>query len=286
MRITYSDGGATLHGACDFNAEHTFECGQCFRFERTENGYEGVALGGYLRVEKAEDGVFIYPCTPEEYEGKWRNYFDFDRDYGCLFTEGDAACGALGESLKCARGLRILNQPPFETLISFIISANNNVGRIRGIIRRLCERYGGTLNFEGRTFYDFPTPAALAGAEESGIAACGAGYRAPYIKNAARAVADGFDLAALRDMPYGDAKRALMALPGVGPKVADCVLLFALGHTRAFPADVWIKRALKDHYGFKGNDRQTAAFALERFGAHAGIAQQYLFYWIKGKEKP
>lgn len=279
MQVEFENGAAYLRGVCDFDLEHIFESGQAFRFARIAGGYEGVALGGYIRVTQEEDGVFLYPCTPEEYEEKWVHYFDLDRDYACLFA--GAKDKTLKESLACAAGLRILNQPPFETLISFILSANNNVGRIRGIVRRLCEQFGEPFMFEGRTYYDFPTPAALAGAGESEVLAAGAGYRAPYVTGAARAVLGGFDLSALRDTDYAEAKRALMTLPGVGPKVADCVLLFSLGHSRAFPADVWIKRLLQKHYGFKGNDVQTAAFAKKTFGEHAGIAQQYLFFWIR-----
>jgi N-glycosylase/DNA lyase len=283
MRIEYKNGGALLCGLCDFDLEHIFDSGQSFRFDRTKGGYEGVALGGVLRVTAAGEDVFLYPCTREDFEEKWRHYFDLGRDYACLFA--DAKDSALSKSLASAGGLRILNQAPFETLISFILSANNNVGRIRGIVRRLCGTFGEPFRFEGRTFYDFPAPAALAGAKEGDLLAAGAGYRAPYVKKTAQAVAEGFDLAALREASYEEAKRALISLPGVGPKVADCVLLFSLGHSRAFPADVWIKRVLKQEYGFVGNDKQTAAFAMAKYGRHAGIAQQYLFFWIRGREK-
>jgi N-glycosylase/DNA lyase len=285
MRVEFTGGGAKVSGVCDFNLEHIFECGQCFRFDRIEDGYEGVALGEYLRVTAAEEGFFLYPCKKEDFDQKWRRYFDLDRDYACLLAGADPSDNILQEGLRCGAGLRIVNQPPFETLISFIISANNNVGRIRGIVRRLCEAFGEPFLFEGRTFYRFPTPGALAGAEESVLLKVGAGYRAPYIKKTAQAVLNGFDLESLRDMDYQEAKSALTSLSGVGPKVADCVLLFSLGHSRAFPADVWIKRLLKQAYGFTGNDKQTAAFAVKKFGKHAGIAQQYLFFWIRGKEK-
>ena len=282
MNIEFTDNKTVLTGSCDFDLEHIFECGQSFRFDRTKDGFEGVALGKFLRVQKSGDCVTLYPCGQQEYLDSWKNYFDMERDYARLFEGEDYV---LQEGLRSAAGLRILNQPPFETLISFIISSNNNVKRIRGIVRRLCERLGQPIEFEGKTYYDFPTPASLATADSAELTEIGAGYRAPFIVGAAQMVADGFDLEALRSMDYTEAKRALMRLPGVGPKVADCVLLFSLGHTCAFPADVWIKRVLAQQYGFKGNDKQTAAFAAKQFGKHAGIAQQYLFFWIRGREK-
>lgn len=281
MRVLFENGAALIRGFSDFNLKHTFDCGQCFRFDETEVGYEGVALGSYLLVRNTGKEISLYPCSEQDFEAKWKNYFDLDRDYACLFSGADKV---LSEGLRCAEGLRILNQPCFETLISFIISANNNVKRIRGIIRRLCEKYGEPFRFEGRTFYNFPSPGVLAALHPKDLADTGAGYRAPYIIKTSKIISEGFDLESLRQKPYADAKKALMNLPGVGPKVADCVLLFSLGHSCAFPADVWIKRVLLQQYGFKGNDKQTAAFAIDKFGKHAGIAQQYLFFWIRERE--
>lgn len=281
MRVEFNNGAALIRDFNDFDLKHTFDCGQCFRFDEIEGGYEGVALGFFLRILKTGNSVTLFPCSEQDFETKWKNYFDLGRDYACLFSSADRV---LTEGLRCAKGLRILNQPCFETLISFIISANNNVKRIRGIIRRLCEKHGKPFQFEGRTYYDFPSPGVLAAQDPNDLAEVGAGYRSPYIINASKMIAEGFNLESLRQKPYAEAKKALMNLPGVGPKVADCVLLFSLGHSCAFPADVWIKRVLMQQYGFKGNDKQTAAFALEKFGKHAGIAQQYLFFWIRERE--
>ena len=281
MRIEFENGTALIRDLSDFDLKHTFDCGQCFRFDEVESGYEGVALGQYIRVLQTGDTFVLTPCSRQDFETKWKNYFDFGRDYACLFKGADSV---LLEGLRCAGGLRILNQPPFETLISFIISANNNVKRIRGIVRRLCEKYGEQFEFEGRVFFDFPSSGVLAALKPEDLAEIGAGYRAPYIINASKKIAEGFDLEALREKPYLEAKKAMTSLPGVGPKVADCVLLFSLGHSCAFPADVWIKRVLAQQYGFRGNDKQTVEFALEKFGKHAGIAQQYLFFWIRERE--
>ncbi len=277
MNVTFDSDCAVVSGLACFDPPHIFDNGQAFRFSQKDGCYEGVAHGRFLRVRKEADQVVLYPVHKEDFEGIWKHYFDLERDYDTLFS----GCG--DEALACGRtfgcGLRILNQEPFETLISFIVSANNNVKRIRGILDRLCVLCGEPFSFEGETYYKFPTPESLAACGVQSLTQCGSGYRAPYIKEAARMVADGFSLPALRDMAYQDAKKELQKLPGVGPKVADCVLLFSLGFYDAFPADVWIKRVMREHYGFEGNDRQIYEFARERFGKYAGIAQQYLFFW-------
>jgi N-glycosylase/DNA lyase len=269
-----------LRGAAEFEPAHIFDNGQCFRFIRQADGaYHGVARGRFLRVEKNGDDVSLFPCSRDEFESIWSSYFDLGRDYAKLFAD----CGdkALLEGRKYAKGLRVLNQEPFETLISFIISANNNLGRIRGIVERICGACGEPFDCAGRACHAFPTPGRLAALDVDEFTGCGCGYRSPYLRETARQVADGFDLEALRSLPYGEAKKRLMRLRGVGPKVADCVLLFALGKTDAFPADVWIKRVMKKLYGFEGNDRQIYECAKSKFGENAGIAQQYLFYYAR-----
>ena len=234
-------------------------------------------------MEKVPEGARLYPCTQQDFERVWKRYFDLERDYAALFS--DCGDSVLKQGMQYGCGLRLLNQEPFETLISFIVSANNHVKRIRGILRRICALYGEPFSFEGKTWHRFPAPAILAGLSEEALGECGSGYRAPYIKGAARMAAEGFSLEALRGMGYADAKKELQRLPGVGPKVADCVLLFSLGFYDAFPADVWVRRVLREQYGFTGNDRQIYEFARKRFGPYAGIAQQYLFFWKRENSK-
>jgi len=173
----------------------------------------------------------------------------------------------------------VMRQPPFETLISFIISANNNVKRITGIVDAICRRFGAPLDEDA---FDFPTAEALAARTEEELKSCGAGYRARFIIEASRMVADGFDLEVVSRMPFLDARSALTALPGVGQKVADCVALYGMGFAESFPADVWMRRVLCGLYGYKGkNDKDMRAFVDERFGRYAGIAQQYLFHYAR-----
>jgi len=174
-------------------------------------------------------------------------------------------------------GMRILNQPAWECLVSFILSSNNNVSRISGIVERLCERYGADIGHDRRAF---PDAARLAAEGPDCIKACGAGYRARFVAAAAEAVAGGFDLDALPRMGYEAAKKELMRLDGVGEKVADCVLLFSCGCREAFPVDVWVNRAVPSYYPEAGrNPRELRAFARRHFGELAGLAQQYIFHY-------
>jgi len=280
MDVRYEGDNAVISGLKEFEPCHIFDNGQAFRFtEKAEGVYEGVAYGRFLRVSKRGGEITLHPCNKVDFEGIWRNYFDLDRDYAALF--GDCEDKAL-EAGRChAAGLRILNQQPFETLISFIISANNNIGRIRGIIERICKKCGTPFEFEGKEYYAFPEPEQLASLSKADLVECGCGYRAPYIEETTGEIAEGYDLDSIRNLPYVRAKKELMHFKGVGPKVADCVLLFAFSKTDAFPADVWIKRVMSSLYSFSGNDREIYEFAKKRFGECSGIAQQYLFYYAR-----
>ncbi len=277
MKITQSDiGPLVISGIADFSLSDCLDCGQAFRWKPQGKGFSGVALGRMVYAEQQGDTLHLQGVGADETDA-FLHYFDLKRDYGAVKAHY-AHDRFLCEGMRYAPGLRVMNQPPFETLISFIISANNNVKRIVGIVEKLCERYGAPV--EGG--YDFPVPKALAACSEDSLKACGAGYRARYIIDTAKAVADGFDLDALKSMPFGQARQELSKLPGVGLKVADCVCLYSLGFTQAFPADVWMRRVLCGVYGFSGkNDKQMRAFVDERFGEWAGLAQQYLFHYAR-----
>lgn len=280
MDVEFRDGKAIIKNIKNFEPQHIFDNGQAFRFFPAADGaYEGVAHGRFLRVWKEGESAVLYPCTEDEFYEIWFHYFDLGLEYARLFQ--DASDKELERAQQFGHGLRVLNQQPFETLISFIISANNNVRRIRGIVEKLCRTCGQAFVFEGETHYAFPEPKALAECNAGVLEGCGAGYRAPYIAKTARAVLTGFDLEALKMLDYSLAKNMLMSLAGVGPKVADCVLLFSLGKKDAFPADVWIKRVMEKRYGFVGTNKQIYAYAHRTFGKYAGIAQQYLFYYAR-----
>ena len=209
--------------------------------------------------------------------GFWLNYLDLYRDYQAI-EDGVAQDSVLSPCLGYASGIHIFNQDPFETLISFIISANNNIKRITGIVERLCA-LAGTLVEGEIPYYTFPTPTAIAALSEKQLTDIGSGYRAPYIKKSAAMIADGYDLEPLRHMDTAAARKELLAFPGVGPKVADCILLFSLGHGDAFPLDVWMKRAMRMMY-FGGEEpcKKELEQKIAQLGPNSGILQQYIFH--------
>lgn len=255
-------------------------CGQSFRWKEACGGFVAPALGRVVRAEQSGDTLCIYPCREAEAED-WIRYFDLERDYAAL--ENKLSSNAqLKMCVPGATGIRVFAQDPFETLISFIISANNNIGRIAGIIERLCALCGEKTEFEGQMHYLFPTPQAIAALDESALVQIGSGYRAPYIKKSAQRIAQGYELEALKAMPLEKARKELLQFPGVGPKVADCVLLFGLGHMDAFPVDVWIGRAMSEIYfeGEKANRKELES-TIRSLGSESGIVQQYIFHYAR-----
>lgn len=251
----------------------TFECGQCFRWNADEKGdYFGVAFGKAAKIVREGDEVYII-CEPGDYESIWRGYLDMDRDYESIRLGFDA-----GEYLaKCAdygAGIRILRQERWEALCSFIISQCNNIPRIKGIVEKLCLNFGEKKEFLGREYYSFPSAETLAALWPEELAVLRSGYRAPYIIGAAKAVASGeLDLEYLANADQTTAMKGLLSLNGVGAKVANCALLFGLGHLEAFPIDVWMKRALREHF--------APDFDPASLGEYAGLAQQYIFYYAR-----
>lgn len=259
--------------AKSLDIEKTFECGQCFRWDRGEDGaYYGV-VGSYPAKVWTEDGeVYITSDAPEEL---WTEYFDLATDYAAVSAGFDGEY--LRECTEYGFGIRILRQESWEALCSFIISQCNNISRIKGIVARLCENFGEKLEYGGGRYYAFPTAERLAQLEPEDLAVIRSGYRAEYIICAARAVVSGeLDLEALRACDYRSATAALRSVRGVGEKVANCVVLFGLGHMEAFPVDVWMKRALKEHF--------PPDFKPESLGKYAGLAQQYIFYHARSTE--
>lgn len=264
----------------DFDGVHTFECGQCFRWNPADGdgGYIGVAGGRVCRV--SQGNVF---CATED-EPFWRRYFTQDTDYGAIKKKLGAEDQILRGCIQYGHGIRILRQEVWETVISFIISANNNIPRIKKIIESLCQLYGEAVEFEGGTYYTFPSAARLAGLSQSDLAPLKAGYRDRYILDAAQKAASGeVDLSGLDALSTQDAKAELMKIKGVGGKVADCILLFSLGRYEVFPKDVWTKRILSDVYQIE--EKEIDSFVACRYGENAGIAQQYLYYYYRDNPK-
>lgn len=272
LHVLRSRDGVTIGGTEDFDLDKIFDCGQSFRFDkRLDGAYLGVAFGRALRLSES-GGAVTLDCGADEFEALWRRYFDCDTDYAALrkaIPPGPAADAAIA----VGRGIRILRQAPWETLCTFILSQMNNIPRIRGIVASLCRAFGEKLDYFGETLYTFPDAARIASAPEAALAPLRAGYRAPYVHRAAVAVAEGrLDLEAIGALPTGALRQTLMALDGVGRKVADCVLLFAYHRMDVFPEDVWIGRALRE---------EGEALAAARGSEAAGLLQQYVFYAMK-----
>jgi len=276
MDVTYDDNSITISGLAHFDLKQCLGCGQAFRWKETNGGYASALFG--CEIIARQDGGTLTLAGVNQTDGTaLLRYFDLERDYGAV-KASYAHDVYLSEGMQYAGGIRVLRQPVFETLISFIISANNNVKRITGIVDKLCTAFGQRVD----TLCDFPTAQALAAASEADVRACGAGYRAKYIVEASQMAAAGFDFDALAGMPYEAARQALTALPGVGLKVADCVCLYALGFVQAFPMDTWMQKVLCGVYGYAGKtDKQMRAFVDEKFGENAGLAQQYLFHYAR-----
>lgn len=247
---------------------------QCFHWRPLEDGYAAAVGGAPVFLRRTEDGL----CAEGMDAAALRRYLDLDRDYGRIAAEY-AHIPQARRAIELYPGLRVLNQPPWEALIAFILSANNNVGRIRKLVEALCRELGKPLRLRGETLHAFPEPSELAGCGEARLRALGVGYRAPYLIRTARRVAEGFPLDALARMDYADAHDALTSLPGVGDKVADCVLLFGCGQCSAFPVDVWVEKLLVRWFGMEcANRKQMTRAARELLGAHGGILQQFLFH--------
>lgn len=266
-----------LSNDCAFNSTDVFECGQCFRWNCDENGvYTGITGGKVCRVKDRE-----IVCKDEDNE-YFKEYFALNTDYKKICDSLLEIDKKLVPCIEFGGGIRILKQDIWETIVSFIISANNNIPRIKKIIEGMCRLFGEKIEDGGETFYAFPTPERLAKASLEELAPLKAGYRDKYILDAATKVATGeVCLDELIHMPDEEAKKTLMKIKGIGGKVADCIMLFSLGRFSVFPVDVWIKRIITDVYGVE--DKNIKTFVDEKYGELSGYAQQYLYYYYRSK---
>ncbi len=269
----------------DFNLKYTLESGQSFRWNRVDEAYFGVVEAQILKIQQRGDTLIIDSSKGESISTSYlHHYLDLHRDLGSILAAVNVDA-YIDQAINRFWGMRLLNQELWETIASFILSQNNNMARIRSIIQSLSERFGQRLVFDGYVDYTFPLPQTLADAGVDEIFACGTGYRASYLWNAASTVANGeLDLEALKRMDYPEAKQELMKLEGIGEKVADCICLFSLGHLAALPVDVWIKRIFERIYLRKrATLREIQEFAKNYFGEFVGYAQQYLFHYAQSQ---
>lgn len=280
-----------VEGIKNINLEHIFECGQCFRYDKLSDGaYRIVALGSIADF-KAEGGALeIYNTSLKEYREIWHDYLDLDRDYAEIIEQISKEDEVMKTATREGYGIRILRQDPWETLISFIISQNNNIPRIRGCIESLCRIFGRPIekvNEGGSVYYSFPSPEALAEASPRDIEKCKLGYRAQYILKTAKQVIDYGEknFAELREKSFEEVMETLQRFNGVGPKVAHCVALFGFGKTEAFPIDTWIKKVMHQLYGIDEDDVEAMSRrSAKQYGSYAGIAQQYLFFYGRNRK--
>ncbi|MBO5059596.1 MAG: DNA-3-methyladenine glycosylase 2 family protein [Clostridia bacterium] len=282
MNIYEKDNNLILQNACDFDLVQTFECGQCFRWNKCSGGYIGVAFGRVLKITQEGEDIILHETSLDDWNRIWSHYFDMDRDYSEI-KKTLSSDKIMQEAISFGGGIRILNQEPFECLISFIISASNNIPRIKKIIDSLCVNFGEKITYLGEDYYSFPTAERLSALSLEELGVIKAGFRDKYILGAAKCVKCGqLDLECLKRASLEYAKTELLKLNGVGNKVAECVLLFSLEKYSSFPIDVWIKRIM-EHCYFDGEQTKDiiADFAAEKFGTLGGFAQQYLFYWAR-----
>jgi N-glycosylase/DNA lyase len=283
---------------CTFDLDLTLCCGQVFRWRKMDGWWYTVAFGKPFKIRQIQDEL--------EFEGVTKdfvwNYFGLDDDlaeiHGCICKD-KVVEKALGEYGK----LRIIRQQPWECLISYVCATNKNIPAIEDMLDKICRKLGEKTCFDQKNFYCFPTVEKLALASEADLQDCSLGYRAKYVKATAQKILETkFDLENLKGTPYADAKKALLGFPGVGPKVADCALLFSLNKTEAFPVDVWVKRIMLKYYSNQFPNKLTEkmqshksltpseyeflnGFGREYFGKYAGYAQEYLFHYERSLPK-
>ena len=264
-----TNDGIKITGISELSLPETLDCGQCFRWKPDENGnWQGTVHGVCRSIRQERQGITILGANEEEFSSVWYDYFDLGRDYDAL-KKDFAECEILHEACEFAPGIRVLHQEPWEAFITFIISQNNNIARIKGIVERICAAFGSEIE-EG--IYAFPTPEQLSKAAAEDFVKLGCGYRAEYLVFAANEVESGrLDLSALAKAPTSEARRRLLEVHGIGPKVADCVLLYGLGKTDCCPADVWMKRVINTLGGSMPSCVKD----------YAGIAQQFLFHYAR-----
>lgn len=286
MEIFERDSKVILKNVLEFEPKHIFENGQCFRWEKEEDGsYTIVAKSKVINVSKHEDEIILENTNLKEFESIWYEYFDFGRDYVKLRKELSKIDQHLNKAANFGDGLRILKQDAFEMIISFIISANNQIPRIKRSVDLLSERCGEALGeFRGKERFAFPSIEAVANISDEDLAAIKVGFRDSYIKTTANMILNGeVDIDKLIELDYEEAHKELMKLSGVGPKVADCILLFAFSREQAFPVDTWVIKIMNEYYMEEPqkNLKKIKAKGLEVFGNQAGFAQQYLFYYAR-----
>ena len=277
-----------LKNVKSFEPKHIFECGQCFRWdEEIDGSYTGIVKNNVINVKKVDNTVIFSSFGADNLVKLVIDYFDLNRNYEEIKEKLSNIDIYLENSIRYGNGIRILNQDLWETIISFIISANNNIPRIKGIINRISQKYGNKIEWKGKEYYTFPTVENLAKATVDDLRGLGLGFRDVRVyETTHKILTKQVDLEELHNEKDTQKVRdILLSLSGVGPKVADCILLFStLKRFDVFPIDVWVRRVMNELYikkedETKVNKKEIEKLAKEKYGNLEGIAQQYLFYW-------
>ena len=284
MKIREEKNKIILTEQPNFEPCHIFECGQAFRWEKEkDNSYTLVANRRVINVSKDNENIVLNNTNEEDFYNIWQDYFDLKTDYSAikLNLNNDEI---MKKAMDFGHGIRILNQDEFETIISFIISANNRIPMTKKVIENLSINFGDKIGeYNGKEYYAFPTMEQLANASIEVIKDCKAGFRSERIKEAAIRIIDEKDIVYnLKNKSYDEALEYLMTYKGIGNKVANCVLLFSMKQFSTFPVDVWVRRVMQELYVPKTTkDMEIRKFAEDKFGNISGYAQQYLFYYAR-----
>lgn len=278
----------TIKNANSFELKDIFDCGQCFRWNIQKDGsYTGIFKNNVINVKKENNEITFEGICQKDIKETIEDYFDLNRNYEEIKEKLAQIDENMKTSIEYGKGIRILNQDLWEMIISFIISANNNIPRIKGIIDRLSQKYGNEIEYNGEKYYTFPTPEQLKNVSVEEYRKLGLGFRDIRLYETTKMILEKqIDLEKLKQNPNTmEVREELLKLSGVGPKVADCILLFSdLKRFEVFPIDVWVRRVMNDLYikqedETKVSKKQIEKIAQEKFGNLAGLAQQYLFYW-------
>lgn len=297
--VEFYDNYLIIKELRNFKLKHIFECGQIFRFEEVaENDFIVIAFGRLIEVKEDGNDVIIYNSTKKDFQNIWLKYFDLDRDYSVIKDELSKDV-LLKQSIEFGYGVRVLNQDPFEMLLSFIISARNNIPSIKKTVNKISNKWGKEIIYKDKTYYAFPNIDEIKDATLEEIQETGASFRSKYIFDTIKNVYNSksgkgnlktndaneyikYDLDYIKNLDDDECHNALQEFKGVGSKVADCIMLFSMEKTSAFPVDVWVKRAMIHFYGAEDASlNKIRIFGRNKFGKLAGFAQQYLFYYAR-----
>lgn len=285
MKVYEKNNSVILEGVADFEPKHIFECGQCFRWHRQDDGsYTGVAKGKVINVSKDNDKIYLKNTNLEDFNTIWYNYFDLGTNYTEIKNTLKNMDEYLEKACEFGWGIRILQQDGWEMLISFIISSNNRIPMIQKAIENLSRKYGKFIGeYEGKEYYAFPTPEELNKASQEDIRACQTGFRDKYIKSTTESVIENKEnISAYTNLSTEQCIKELTKFNGVGPKVGDCIALFGMQKYDTFPVDVWVKRVMQEFYVEEDMSLpKIRKYAIDKFGDLAGFAQQYLFYYAR-----